>query len=167
MRSAVIRIAALVAVAAAAGVLWVRAAGDPPVAAGTVVRVVDGDTILVRGPGGRTEDIRLIGIDTPETVDPRRPVGCFGPEASAYAKHLLSGRRVILRYDQELHDRYGRYLAYVWLAGRGGVFVNARLVELGYAKAYPFPPNTEHQPLFTALERRAAIGGRGLWSACL
>ena len=166
MRSAWIRIGALAAVAALAGVAWVRASGDPPVAAGVVVRVVDGDTILVRGSGGRTEDVRLIGIDTPETVDPRRPVGCFGPEASDYAKHLLTGRRVILRYDQELHDRYGRFLAYVWLAGRRGAFVNARLVELGYARANPFPPNTEHEALFAALERRAAIAGRGLWTAC-
>ncbi len=166
MRSASIRIGALVAVAAVAGVVWVRGSGEPPVAAGTVVRVVDGDTIFVRGPGGRTEDVRLIGIDTPETVDPRRPVGCFGPEASAYAKHLLTGRRVFLRYDQELRDRYGRFLAYVWLAGRPGGFVNARLVQLGYARAYPFPPNTAHEALFAALERRAAIAGRGLWSAC-
>jgi endonuclease YncB( thermonuclease family) len=163
MRSAGIRIGLLAAAAALAGVVWVHGSAAEPFAAGTVVRVVDGDTILVRGPGGRTEDVRLIGIDTPETVDPRRPVGCFGPEASAYAKHLLGGRRVLLRYDRELHDRYGRFLAYVW---RSGVFVNARLVELGYARAFPFPPNTAHEALFAALERRAAIAGRGLWAAC-
>jgi endonuclease YncB( thermonuclease family) len=155
----------MAAALALAGVVWVRASSGPPIAAGTVVRVVDGDTVIVRGPGGSTEDVRLIGIDTPETVDPRRPVGCFGPEASAYAKHLLTGRRVLLRYDRELHDRYGRFLAYIWLVGRGGGFVNARLVELGYARAYPFPPNTAHEALFAALERRAAIGGRGLWGA--
>jgi micrococcal nuclease len=161
-----IRIGLLAAAAAAAGVVWVHRSAAVPFTAGTVVRVVDGDTILVRGPGGRTEDVRLIGIDTPETVDPRRPVGCFGPEASAYAKHLLGGRHVLLRYDRELHDRYGRFLAYVWLPGRSGLFVNARLVELGYARAYPFPPNTAHEALFAALERRAAIAGRGLWGAC-
>jgi micrococcal nuclease len=164
MRSATLRFAVIAAVLALAGVVWVRASSGPPLAAGTVVRVVDGDTVIVRGPGGRTEDVRLIGIDTPETVDPRRPVGCFGPEASAYTKRLLTGRRVLLRYDREVHDRYGRFLAYVWLAGGG--FVNARLVELGYARAYPFPPNTAHEALFAALERRAAVGGRGLWSAC-
>ena len=103
----------MAAALALAGVVWVRASSGPPIAAGTVVRVVDGDTVIVRGPGGSTEDVRLIGIDTPETVDPRRPVGCFGPEASAYAKHLLTGRRVLLRYDRELHDRYGRFLAYI------------------------------------------------------
>ena len=156
----------MAAVLALAGVVWVRTSSGSPLAAGTVVRVVDGDTVIVRGAGGRIEDVRLIGIDTPETVDPRKPVGCFGPEASAYAKHLLTGRTVVLRYDRELHDRYGRFLAYVWLQGHGGGFVNARLVELGYARAYPFPPNTEHQALFAALERRAAIGGRGLWAAC-
>ncbi|HSD01080.1 MAG TPA: thermonuclease family protein [Gaiellales bacterium] len=166
MRSIPIRIGVLAAVAAVAGVVWVHGSAAPPFTAGTVVRVVDGDTIIVRGPSGRTEDVRLIGIDTPETVDPRRPVGCFGPEASAYAKHLLGGRRVLLRYDRELHDRYGRFLAYVWLPGRSGLFVNARLVELGFARAFPFPPNTAHEPLFAALERRAAIAGRGLWSAC-
>ena len=75
-----------------AGAVWaLTGGGAAPFSSGTVVRVVDGDTIIVRGPGGRTEDVRLIGIDTPETVDPRRPVGCFGPEASAYAKHLLTG----------------------------------------------------------------------------
>jgi micrococcal nuclease len=160
-----VRLGIVAAALALAGVFWVRASAGPPLASGTVVRVVDGDTVIVRGPGGRTEDVRLIGIDTPETVDPRRPVGCFGPEASAYAKHLLTGRTVVLRYDRELHDRYGRFLAYLWLPGGVG-FVNARLVELGYARAYPFPPNTAHQALFAALERRAAIAGRGLWGAC-
>jgi micrococcal nuclease len=149
----------------AAGVVWTLGSNGAPFSAGTVVRVIDGDTIVVRGPGGRTEDVRLIGIDTPETVDPRRPVGCFGPQASAYAKHLLTGRRVILRYDRETKDRYGRFLAYVWLA-QPAEFVNARLVELGYARAYPFPPNTAHEGIFAALERRAALRGRGLWGAC-
>ena len=166
MRFVPIRIGLLAAAAAATGVVWLHGSAAVPFTAGTVVRVVDGDTILVRGPGGRTEDVRLIGIDTPETVDPRRPVGCFGPEASAYAKHLLGGRHVLLRYDRELHDRYGRFLAYIWLPGRSGLFVNARVVELGYARAYPFPPNTAHEALFAALERRAAIAGRGLWGAC-
>jgi micrococcal nuclease len=166
MRSTTFRVGITAALLALAGVVWVHASSVAPFAAGTVVRVVDGDTVIVRGPGGRTEDVRLIGIDTPETVDPRRPVGCYGPEASAYAKHLLTGRRVVLRYDRELRDRYGRFLAYLWLPGPGGAFVNARLVELGYARAYPFPPNTAHEALFAALERRAAIAGRGLWGAC-
>jgi micrococcal nuclease len=156
---------ALAAVASAAW--WHTAAGSAdPFARGTVVRAIDGDTILVQGPGGSIEDIRLLGIDTPETVDPRRPVGCYGPEASVFTKHLVTGRRVTLRYDRELHDRYGRFLAYVWLAGARPLFVNAALVRQGYARTYPFPPNTAYAGLFAALERSAALAGRGLWSAC-
>lgn len=145
---------------------WRTSAGSTaPFTRGTVVRAVDGDTIIVRA-GGRTEDVRLLGIDTPETVDPRRPVGCYGPEASAFTKHLVTGRTVTLRYDRELHDRYGRFLAYVWLTGRRTVFVNAELVRRGYARSYPFPPNTAHSALFAGLERTAAVAGRGLWHAC-
>jgi micrococcal nuclease len=153
------------AVAVIAGWWRVSAGAAQPFARGTVVRAVDGDTIIVRS-GGRIEDVRLLGIDTPETVDPRRPVGCYGPEASAYTKHLVTGRPVTLRYDRELHDRYGRFLAYVWLSGPRPVFVNAELVRLGYARSYPFPPNTAHAALFAALERSAAVSGRGLWHAC-
>ncbi len=158
---------ALLALVVAVLAGWWRASSGSahPFSRGTVVRAVDGDTIIVRS-GGRVEDVRLLGIDTPETVDPRRPVGCYGPEASAYTKHLVTGRTVTLRYDRELHDRYGRFLAYVWLAGPRPVFVNAELVRRGYARSYPFPPNTAHAALFAALERSAAIGGRGLWHAC-
>jgi micrococcal nuclease len=158
----------LLALAVVAAVAWWRLAPGPaaPFTRGTVVRAIDGDTILVEGPGGRIEDIRLLGIDTPETVDPRKPVGCYGPEASAFTKHLVTGRRVALRYDRELHDRYGRFLAYVWLAGARSQFVNAELVRQGYARTYPFPPNTAHAALFAALERSAAVAGRGLWHAC-
>jgi len=156
---------ALVVVLAAG---WWRVAGGPaqPFTRGRVVRAVDGDTIIVEGGDGRIEDVRLLGIDTPETVDPRRPVGCYGPEASTFTKHLVTGRRVTLRYDRELHDRYGRFLAYVWLAGRRPLFVNAELVRRGYARSYPFPPNTAHAALFAALERSAAVAGKGLWHAC-
>lgn len=154
------------AILALAGWRHVSAGTTRPFARGTVVRAVDGDTIIVRGGGGRIEDVRLLGIDTPETVDPRRPVGCYGPEASAFTKHLVTGRTVTLRYDRELHDRYGRFLAYVWLAGRHPLFVNAVLVRRGYARSYPFPPNTAHAALFADLERSAAVAGRGLWHAC-
>jgi micrococcal nuclease len=157
-----------VAVLAALGLAWFWASGaeQGPFAHGTVVRAIDGDTILVRGSGGGVEDVRLLGIDTPETVDPRRPVGCYGPQASTFTKHLVTGRPVLLRYDRELRDRYGRYLAYVWLAGPRRVFVNAELVRRGYARSYPFPPNTAHAALFAALERSAAVAGRGLWGVC-
>ena len=156
------------AVVAVAAVAWLRTESSAavPFARGVVVRAIDGDTILVRGPDGRIEDIRLLGIDTPETVDPRRPVGCYGPEASAFTKHLVTGRAVALRYDRELHDRYGRFLAYVWLRGTRPLFVNAELVRQGYARTYPFLPNTAHAGLFATLERTAAVAGRGLWHAC-
>ena len=159
---------ALVALPAVLGAAWFWAASAPPApfTRGTVVRVIDGDTILVRGGGGRIEDVRLLGIDTPETVDPRKPVQCYGPAASAFAKHLETGRAVTLAYDRELHDRYGRFLAYVWLAGRRPLFVNAVLVQRGYARSYPFAPNTAHAALFAELERSAAVAGRGLWRAC-
>jgi micrococcal nuclease len=148
-------------------VVFARAREGParPLAGGVVARVVDGDTIVVRA-GSTDEDVRLIGLDTPETVDPRRPVGCYGPEASAYAKRLLSGRRVRLAYDRELRDRYGRYLAYVYLDRDPALFVNARLLAEGFARTLAIPPNTRYADRFAALERDASIAGRGLWSAC-
>jgi micrococcal nuclease len=121
---------------------------------------------VIVAEGGRREDVRLLGIDTPETVDPRRPVGCFGPEASAYTKHLLTGRRVRLEYDRVRRDRYGRALAYVYLDGSPPVFVDARLVALGFARTLSIPPNTRHAAQLARLEQSAALAGRGLWSAC-
>lgn len=81
-----------------------------------VTRVVDGDTVEVRFRG-RTIDVRLIGIDTPETVDPTQPVGCYGKAASNFTTARLSGERVRLEFDVERTDRYGRTLAYVWIGG--------------------------------------------------
>ena len=139
--------------------------GGAPITRGTVSRVVDGDTIHVSA-GGRTQDVRLIGIDTPETVDPNRPVGCYGPQASASMKHWLTGKEVSLVYDRETHDKYGRYLAYVYLDGNPRVSVEQRLLTDGYARTLSIPPNTAHASEYAALERAAAIAGRGLWSAC-
>ncbi|MCY4658288.1 MAG: thermonuclease family protein [Acidobacteria bacterium] len=123
-----------------------------------VERVVDGDTIVVRGVGR----VRLIGVDTPETVDPRRPVEFFGREASAFTKRLLEGQRVRLEYDRERSDRYGRTLAYVYL--RDGTFVNAEIVRRGYGHAYTRFP-FRHLDRFRRLEREAREAGRGLWGA--
>jgi len=158
---------AAVVIPAAAMVLAHRLDAAPPPSTGTVVRVVDGDTVYVRA-GSRSFDVRLLGIDTPETVDPHRPVGCYGPEASAYTKHLLTARRVRLVYDRERRDRYGRWLAYVYLLrdGRPALFVNALLVRAGYARTLSIPPNTVHASELAGLEREAALAGRGLWSAC-
>lgn len=122
-----------------------------------VERVVDGDTIVVRGVGR----VRLIGVDTPETVDPRRPVEFFGQEASAFTKRLLEGKRVRLEYDQDRTDRYGRTLAYVYLPD--GTFANAEIIRRGYGHAYTRFP-FRHLGWFEQLEREAQEARRGLWN---
>ena len=121
-----------------------------------VERVVDGDTIVVEGVGR----VRLIGVDTPETVNPGRPVEFFGREASAFTKRLLEGRRVRLEYDRDRTDRYGRILAYVHLAD--GTFANAEIIRRGYGHAYTRFP-FRYLDRFRRLEREARSAGRGLW----
>ncbi len=127
-----------------------------------VLDVVDGDTIEVE-LGGSPEDVRLIGVDTPETVDPDEPVGCFGPEASEFTQRLLEGHEVELRFDAELRDDYGRLLAFVYLGRR---FVNAELVERGLARTLVIEPNDSAARPLARLEARAGAAGRGLWGAC-
>ncbi len=127
-----------------------------------VTRAVDGDTIEVR-LRGRTEDVRYIGVDTPETVKPGEPVGCFGPQASDFNHGLVERRHVLLAFDAERRDIYGRLLAYVTLHGR---MVNAMLVRRGLARSLTIPPNTAHARLFRRLERRAGRLGKGLWAHC-
>lgn len=128
----------------------------------TVTRIVDGDTIVIDGD----ERVRLIGIDTPETKDPRRPVECFGQEASDHLAELLPvGTPVRVVYDVERLDRYDRTLAYLYRAS-DGLFVNAAMVRDGYASAYTVPPNVAHADEFVAFDREAREAGRGLWSAC-
>jgi micrococcal nuclease len=127
-----------------------------------VTRVVDGDTIEVRFDG-REEDVRYIGIDTPETVAPDEPVQCFGPRASAFNHGLVEGKTVRLVFDAERRDVYGRLLAYVYLGRR---FVNAVLMRLGFARTLTIAPNDRFAPLFARLEQAAGRAGRGLWSAC-
>lgn len=134
----------------------------PAVAQAYVIRAVDGDTIEAR-IGGRVEDVRYIGVDTPETVKPDTPVQCFGPQASAFNHRLVEGRAVRLVFGVERRDVYGRLLAYVYLGHR---FVNAMLVRRGLARSLTIPPNNRFAPLFRRLELRAARDGRGLWGAC-
>jgi micrococcal nuclease len=130
-----------------------------------VKRVVDGDTIVVH-LGGRDERVRLIGIDTPETVDPREPVQCFGKEASAYTKHLLPpGTIVRLERDVEARDRYDRLLAYVYRVS-DGLFVNLALARDGYAQQLTIPPNVAYVDEIRAAVADARNGRRGLWVAC-
>lgn len=138
------------------------AAGGPASAPAFVTRVVDGDTIEAR-VGGRIEDVRYIGVDTPETVKPDTPVQCFGPRASTFNHRLVERRRVRLVFGVERRDAYGRLLAYVHL---GHVFVNASLVRKGLARSLTIPPNDRFAPLFRRLEKRAARAGKGLWGAC-
>jgi micrococcal nuclease len=139
--------------------------------------VVDGDTIEVR-IGGQEEDVRLIGVDTPETVKPDTPVQCFGERASHFTKRRLTGRRVRLVFGVERRDVYGRLLAYVYLANRPlyvpdhvqspqrGRLFNAILVRRGLARSLTIPPNDRFAPRFRRLELNAARAGRGLWGAC-
>jgi micrococcal nuclease len=135
---------------------------EPRSAAAYVTRVVDGDTIEVR-LDGREEDVRYIGVDTPETVKPGAPVDCFGPQASSFNHRLVERRRVRLVFGVERRDRYGRLLAYVYLGDR---FVNAELVRRGLARTLTIPPNDRFAERLKRLEIAAARAGRGLWSAC-
>ena len=129
-----------------------------------VVRVVDGDTVVVR-TGGRTERVRYIGVDTPESVKPGTPVQCFAKAATAANRRLVQGEAVRLVHDAEARDRYGRTLAYVYRS-RDGLFVNAELVRLGYGKPLEIRPNVAHALEFRRLAARARRAGQGLWSRC-
>ena len=126
----------------------------------TVSRVVDGDTIEVSPAVNGLKDVRLIGVDTPETVDPSEGIEPYGPQASDFATRELSLRRVRLEFDEERMDRYGRLLAYVYFDGS---MFNEELVEKGYAQAYPYPPNTAHAATFAVAQRRARAAGLGIW----
>jgi micrococcal nuclease len=117
--------------------------------------------------------VRLIGVDTPETVKPGAPVECFGPQASSFAHRLLEGKRLWLVFGEERRDAYDRLLAYAYLdpafeahAPDRPSFVNAALVRGGYAETLTIPPNDRFAPLLRRLELRAARAGRGLWDAC-
>ena len=138
-------------------------AGRP--GATVVVRVVDGDTVVVHLPEGE-ETLRLVGIDTPETVKPNAPVECFGPEASARTKALLPpGTPVRLERDLEARDRYGRLLAYVYRRP-DDLFVNLSLAADGYARPLSIPPNVAYSDRFAGAVAEARRARRGLWGAC-
>ncbi|MDP3997654.1 MAG: thermonuclease family protein [bacterium] len=125
-----------------------------------VKRVIDGDTIELE----TGQKVRYIGIDTPETVHPDKPVQCFGKEASAKNTSLVAGKRVRLEKDVSETDRYGRLLRYVYV---GDTFVNDYLVRQGYANSSSYPPDVKYQEQFKQAEQEARVNKRGLWgSAC-
>ncbi|MBI4281788.1 thermonuclease family protein [Candidatus Uhrbacteria bacterium] len=124
-----------------------------------VTRVVDGDTIEIEGG----EKVRYIGMNTPESVDPRRAVQCFGKEASAYNKKLVLGKRVRLEPDVEDRDKYHRLLRYVWL---GDTMINEQLVTDGYAQTMTITPNVKYVDLFKQAQTEAREEQRGLWAKC-
>jgi len=165
VRRGAARLPLVVLLAGACTVPWEDAAAPLPAGTGTVVRPVDGDTLVVEVAGAR-EDVRLIGIDTPESVAHDRPVECFGPEAKARMAELLPrGTLVRLERDVEARDRFDRLLAYVHRAS-DDLFVNRSLVEDGYAEANDYPPNTARQGELDRAEDDARAAGLGLWPAC-
>ena len=122
-------------------------------------RVVDGDTLIVE-IAGKSERVRLIGVDTPETKHPKKPVEYFGKEASAFTRKMVEGKMVRLEYDGQKRDRYGRLLAYVYLPD--GTFLNAEIIKQGYGFAYTrFPFKYIEQ--FRQYERSAREARMGLW----
>ncbi len=126
-----------------------------------VVRAIDGDTIEVERDD-RRERVRYIGIDTPETDDPRTAVRELAERASQANARLVEGRRVRLEFDVERRDRYGRLLAYVWV---GDTLANEWLLREGYARLFTYPPNVRYVERFRAAQRTAREEGRGLWGA--
>lgn len=136
-----------------------------PAGIGVVVHPVDGDTVEIR-LGSTSERVRLIGVDTPESVARDRPVECFGLEAKARLAELLPARtEVRLERDVEARDRYGRLLAYVYRVS-DSAHVNLVLVREGFAESRRFEPNVAHQAELDAAEAAARAAGRGLWPAC-
>lgn len=144
------------------------AASGPELVEARVVSVIDGDTIKV-SLGGQVYTVRLIGVDTPETVDPNEPVMCYGVEATAFTRDMISraSNRVLLEKDVSEVDRYGRLLCYVWLPHPDGTrFLNEELVKHGYAQATTYPPDVRFSDLFVQRMREARTAGLGLWGDC-
>lgn len=125
-----------------------------------VIRVIDGDTIEVKFNTGATAKVRLIGVNTPETVAPNRPVEKYGKEASKYTKKRLTNKTVTLEFDVGVKDKYGRFLAYVWV---GKELYNETLVKEGYARVMTIQPNVKYQEKFVKAERNARQMKKGLW----
>lgn len=128
-----------------------------------IVRIVDGDTLIVEFNNGVEERVRLLLVDTPESVHPNKPVEPLGIEASEFAKESMPpGETVYLEMDKDERDRYDRLLAYVWI---DDVLFNEELIENGFARvAYVYPPNTRHVDRFYDAEDRAKQKKAGIWN---
>ena len=139
-----------------------------PGARARVVRTLDGDTAVVAfsdREGRATATVRYLGVDTPESVHPERPVECFGPEASHRNRSWATGRLVRLRFDRERVDPYGRLLAAVVVAGHDRS-LSERLVAAGLGRVLVVPPNGTDAPALRRAESRAREARRGLWRVC-
>ena len=138
---------------------------------GIVARVVDGDTAVIR-VGSDERRVRFLGVDTPETVHPKKGVQFYGKEASNFTKNFLTGKNVWLEYDKNPTDRYNRHLAYIWLSNPKNInentirkdMFNARLLIDGYAKVMIIKPNTRYANLFTKFQNEAMKSHKGLWA---
>ena len=138
---------------------------------GTVTRVVDGDTAVITVDGAERR-VRFLGVDTPETVHPNKPVQFYGPEASSFTKTSLTGKRVWLEYDKSPQDRYSRHLAYIWTAKPKSItdetirrdMFNARLLLGGYGKVLIIKPNNRYAKQFSEFESEARSSRRGVWA---
>lgn len=142
--------------------IW-PAPAAPETTRSRVVRVIDGDTIVL-GSGQR---VRYIGVDTPEIHHPRRPVECLGRSAARRNRALVEGKVVLLRRDVRDKDRYGRLLRYVYLtdaAGRPRGFVNEILIREGWARARFYPPDLHEKKRLLRAEKQAKRQGRGIWN---
>lgn len=136
---------------------------------GKVVKVIDGDTIEVQYINGGIKKVRLIGIDTPETVDPRKEVQCFGREASNETKRLIENKTVFLEKDISETDKFSRLLRYIYMKidnSSDYLFINDYLIRQGFAHASTFPPDVKFSTRFSEAEREARENDRGLWSVC-
>ena len=130
-----------------------------------IADVIDGDKVDI-DINGRTERVRLIGVNTPETKHPTKPIECFGPEASEYMTQLLpKGTTVRIERDVEARDRYGRMLLYLYL-GSDNLFINLDLVARGYGMPMSIEPNTFHRNDFVRAAAQAEAADVGLWKAC-
>ena len=143
---------------------------DSDIVQGVVAKVVDGDTAVIK-VGNDERRVRFLGVDTPETVHPNKPVQFYGKEASNFTKDSLTGKKVWLEYDKNPTDRYNRHLAYIWLSKPSTInestirknMFNAKLLLDGYGKVMIIKPNKRYEELFNKFQNEAKSSKKGLW----